>query len=289
MYDSDEPITPRVCRVLEEHLLDDFPRRYGSGEQLGALLKMMLETIRSSSLREQITSEEYESRLRTAKSIFIRVRESINLESEMTEEQKTKFDDSEYWSHKKIHIGDLIDVWPVDSYLLRHVIREYLDEPYMQFRELNYLITDALLYAEISAFGESDIAGEKVSVVYERNCKPSWPKISEVLVGLLKWGGILIGMVAAYQTSKEVFLLLGISAIAHQSVKALLSRDLKHHPEIVVHDLFTQMLALYNRADPRWFNAGAIWEDCAALRSSGATFDGVMYEMLQRQIAATQK
>ncbi|MGI2136044.1 hypothetical protein [Shewanella baltica] len=255
-----------------------------ANRQYYSLAKEMLENLRERSMEEGISADAYNQRITKARDVFDNLRGWLNNEEKMTDKQKETFNDQTFWEHKSSYLGGLFDtkqeIWPILKDELASEIRVYLDTPYMQTKSIDYLLTDALIYAEISNYRENLLVKDRYPNLYGTH----WKSIFKVALFLLKWGLICLGMIFTHNESKELFLLLGISVIAYQSVKSI-----KVKPDDEGWELYLTMMKVYNHTELQWFNAGVIWEMCAVARDKGAIFDGVMYELLQRQIAKINK
>ena len=271
----------------EKEWLGDWPEepeeRWGN-RQYYSLAKEMLENVRSRSMEEGVSPDAYYKRITKAQEVFDNLRAWLNYEEHMTEEQKEDFKVQTFWLHKENYQGGLFDkkqdVWPISRNELVSEVREYLDTPYMQTNSIDYLLIDGLIYAEISSYRESLLAKERFPKLYGAH----WKTFFKVAFFLIKWALISLGLLFTYEESKELFLLLGMSVIAYQSVKSI-----KNEPDDEGWGLYASMVQIYNHTGYQWFNAGVVWEMCAVARDKGAVFDGGMYELLQRQIASHNK
>ena len=252
--------------------------------QYHSLAKDMLENIRSRSMNEGVSPDAYGKRLSKAQDVFDNLRAWLNHEEHMTEEQKKEFKAHDFWRHKELYQGGLSDskqdTWPILRSELVSDVQQYLAMPYMQTDSLDYLLTDALIYAEVSAYRNSLLSKDKFPKLREAH----WSVLFKVALFLIKWVLIAVVMLFTYEQSKEVFLLLGIAVIAYQSV-----RSIKGESDDRGWGLYLGMVELYHNTEDRWFNARVVWEMCGVIRKKGALFDGAMYELLQRQMERHNK
>ena len=86
-------------------------------------------------------------------------------------------------------------------------------------------------------------------------------------------------LLISFQESKEIFLLIGIAVIALQSVKAI-----KATTEDKEWELYAKMVGVYQHCAYKNYNASVIWDMAKNVRDKGAFFDGVMYDLLEKQI-----
>src|SRR5690554_3480826 len=162
----------------EKEWLGDWPKKpeeRWSHRQYYLLAKEMLETIRARSMEEGIPPAAYYERITKAQAVFENLRTWLNYEEHMTEKQKAEFNEQTFWQHKENYQGGLLDkkqdIWAISRNELVSEVREYLDSPYMQTQAIDYLLTDGLIYAEISSYRESLLTKEKFPKTYGTHWK----------------------------------------------------------------------------------------------------------------------
>ncbi|WP_022947392.1 hypothetical protein [Methylohalobius crimeensis] len=106
-----------------------------------------------------------------------------------------------------------------------------------------------------------------------------WKNFFRVAIFIVKWLAISSALLISYQESRDVFILIGIAVIAYQSVKAV-----KATTENKEWDLYAEMVGVYQHCAYKNYNASVIWDMCKKVRDKGAVFDGVMYDLLEKQI-----
>lgn len=240
----------------EKEWLGDWPKdpgdRWGN-RQYYLLAKEMIENVRDRSIEEGLDLGEYYKRITKAQEIFDNLRAWLNYEDHMSETQKKEFEEQTFWRHIENYHGGLLDkkqeVWPISKNELVIEVREYLNTPYMQTKSLDYLLTDALIYAEVSNYRENLLTKEKFPQLYGAR----WKRFFQVLVFLMKWGAISFGLLLTYQESREIFLLFGMTVIAYQSVKSI-----KTEYDRSEWGLYMNMVRVYSHSGYDYFNAGVI-------------------------------
>jgi hypothetical protein len=271
----------------EKEWLGDWPKesedRCGF-EQYYSLAKEMLETVRVRSMEEGISPDDYHKRITKAQEVFDSLRALLNDEEDMSEEQKEEFKKQTFWVHKEGLRNKEQDVWPISRYFLVNKVREYFNAPYMQTNTIDYWLTDALIYAGISSYRKSLLTKVQVPLKSKMIYGSTLDLFCQTVLFLIKWALIFLVLFFSYGKSKEIFLLLGISVIAYQSVKGTIS-----DPWEEGWGLYASMVKVYEHTEYQNFNASVIWEMCAVVREKGAVFDGVMYDLLQRQMAKHNK
>ncbi len=241
-------------------------------KQFYHLAKNLIETVRRRSVEEGISPDEHGRRVGEAYELLDDLHRTLNSKNDIGQAQKV-LDDQILWEHKSIYSPSLgtgfhrvLQVWSIDGSALISSVRDYLEKPYLQTDRLDYLLTDALLYAEASAFQQelSPIDG------------PIRHRRTDFLVFGIKWVLIILASFFLHSISKEAFLLLGIAVITFQAIKTLR----QNHPWAV----HASMLCMYLHCDSQFYNPAVIWDMCKVLRDKGAVFDGVTYDLLQRQM-----
>ncbi|WP_022947391.1 hypothetical protein [Methylohalobius crimeensis] len=157
----------------EQEWLGDWPKepedRYGN-RQYFTLAKELVENVRNRSICNGTRPADYWKKITEAREIFDDLRTWLNYEDNMTEKQKEEFSEQTFWLHKEIYQGGLLnkkqEVWPIArDELISDTVR-YLQTPLMWSDRLDYLLTDALLYAEVSAYRESLLSKERFPEIY---------------------------------------------------------------------------------------------------------------------------
>lgn len=239
----------------------------------------MLENIRSKSAQQSISLDKHVARVNEAKDLLDTLQSCLCDERHLSSEQMEWVNEQTIWHHKEGNQGGLVgkrqNIWPLNREILINTTRQYLDTPYLQTNSLDYLLTDCLIYAEVSAYKECILSKDKLFGFYGRN----WGIFKRTASLLTKW--VIIGgaLMATYNDSKELFLLLGISVVAYQSTKSIKDKASDNG-----WGLFSKMVNVYLHCNHKYYQAAVIWEMCSFVREKGAFFDGVMYELLQRQI-----
>lgn len=276
----------------ERELLGNWPNEpnelYGN-QQYFNLAGEMIKSIRDRSINDGATLEDYRTRITEAQEILDNLQECLNIEYRMTEKQKEDYSEQTFWLHKSAYEGGLYlkdyeqDVWPIDKIGLIAETKRYLNNPFMWTDSLDYLITDALMYVEIKEFRESIFESELAEKYFLGRAI-----FFKITFFLIKWTAMIFALVVSYQESREVFLLIGMSIIAYQSVKAI-----KTTPSIILEKieekekrrkLYFAMCDTYFECNESCYSASAIWDSCMKMRDKGAAYLGVMYDLLQKQM-----
>lgn len=266
----------------ERETLGNWPKephdKFGN-TQYFTLAKELIINVRERSISDGISLEDYSDRLMESYEVFDRLRSWLNYEENMNEEQKKDFNDQIFWLHKERYQGGLLnreqDVWPIVRPELLDDVEQYLQKSYMRSDNLDYLLTDALIYAEIASYLESLRDRYRYSEIFRTRSISFFKNLAFIM----KWVTLVAALVISYSTDRSVFMLVGISIVAYQSVKAFKTKPKKDEEE-----LYADMFALYMHCHPRHFNASVIWDMCKVVRDKGAVFDGVMYKLLEKQM-----
>jgi hypothetical protein len=269
---------------IERGWLGDWPKKtegFDYRQTSDDLALEALETVRSNSCLEGLSLKDYEIRIKRFREIFDGLRYSLN-DTHRTESDK-RINEQSFWNHKKTieTVSDESEAtWPISRGGLEEVILDYLKTPYMQTQSLNYLLTDALVYAELADYKNQSVARSKLPWI--ASAKPS--VIGRFAWMLTKWAVLVSALIFTYEESGFVFLLLGMSIIAYQSIKSLKPNnlDLEGH-------LYRKLTFVYIHLEPRFYNPKVTWELCYEARKEGIVFSGALYDLLELQINSSTK
>tara|TARA_B110000046_G_C12954114_1_gene381477 strand:- start:56 stop:766 length:711 start_codon:yes stop_codon:yes gene_type:complete len=227
---------------VEQEWIGDWPgpRPEKNGpRQYYDLAEKLKKDVRSRSIAEGITPSDYWKIVVDAKEVFDDLRYWMNYSDHMTEKQLEKFSSQRYWLHMSSYEGGLThlkqDVWPINRDELIGSTRKYLESPFMWSESLDYLLTDALIYAETSGFRQSIVKDGLLNVFIGSVGAFSL----NLLRSLVKWIIVLGTLAVSHEVSPELFLALSISVIAYQ-----LSKSISGTPKSKVAKLYTEMVGV---------------------------------------------
>ena len=280
MIDYESEVSSELLQA-EEEFVGTLPST--SRHQHDQLLMGVIQNIRRRSAQQNLDANSHGFRVSKAVDVLEELRSHLNLEHKMTEEQKRLLESASFWSHKDPLDGltepTVGGEWPIAGSTLVEFAQEYFDTKYMQSDELDTLLIDALIYREIVAYRHSIRNNKMLELLVKRRTDNWWRAVAF----LSKWAAVFAVLVFSYTTSKELFLLIGIAVIVFQALKSLHVADNK---EV---DLYKQMVFVYCHCEPVNFNASVVWDMCKVVRDNGAVFDGVMYDLLERQIGKSNQ
>jgi len=271
---------------VEQEWIGDWPgsRPENSPRQYYDLAEKLKKDVRSRSIAEGITPSDYWKLVVDAKELFDNLRHWMNYSDNMTEKQLETFGSQRYWSHQQSYEGGLAnpkqDIWPIERTQLIWDTRKYLESPFMWSDSLDYLLTDALIYAETSSFRQSIVKGGFLNMFIGS----AGTFCLHLLGFLVKWIIVLGTLAVSHEVSRELFLALSISVIAYQ-----LSRSISGTPKSKVAKLYIEMIRVYSACEYKLYNPTVIWDMCRAAREKGATYDAVVYDLLEKQCAKRAK
>lgn len=248
--------------------------------------------IRSRSIADGIApSDHYGELIFDAKHLFDNLRHWMNYSAHMTEKQLEKFGSQEFWFHKMSYEGGLIDpkqdIWPIERNELINDTRQYLESPFMWSDTLDYLLTDALIYAETSACSQSSIV--KDGLLYAFWSQKRWSSMRGTgafrLFGTyIKWIFIFVSLAVAHGVSSELFLALSMSVIAYQLTKSICGTL-----QSKIDKIYNEMIRVYSACEYKLYNPAVIWDMCRVAREQGAMYDAVLYDLLEKQCVQSAK
>jgi len=255
-----------------------------SHRQYYTLAEKLKKDIRSRSITDGIDPQIYGNLIFEAKNLFDDLRRCINYSERMTEKQLEKFHSQMFWYHKESHESGLEnhkqEIWPIKRYNLIDCTHKYLETPVMWSDTLDYLITDALIYAETAATRQFLLESNLLS-----SFMGSAGAFSIKLFGEIgKWSLIFGSLWIAHELSSELFLALSISVIAFQ-----LNKSINGTPQSKVAKLYAEMVNVYTTCNIQNYNPAVIWDMCRTARKQCATYDAVLYDLLEKQCVQNAK
>ena len=271
---------------VEQEWIGDWPgpRPEKGLRQYYDLAEKLIKDVRSRSIAEGITPSDYWKIVVDAKEVFDDLRGWMNWSDLMTEKQLEEFSSQRYWYHQRLDEGGLAkskqEVWPINRDGLIESTHKYLESPFMWSESLDYLLTDALIYAETSSFRQSIVKDGLLNVFIGSVGTFSL----HILRSLVKWIIVLGTLAVSHKVSPELFLALSISVIAYQ-----LSKSISGTPKSKVAKLYTEMVDVYSACSYNYYNPAVIWDMCRAVRKQGAGYDAVVYDLLEKQCAQRAK
>lgn len=238
----------------------------------------LLDSIRKRSIQEGIPPQEHGDRVVIAREILDDIHEWIS-NAHGIEETKNY----DFWSHKSVggpsisNMSNTNHNFPLNRYDLCNHIRRYLQHPYMQTDEIDQRLTDLLLYAELLSLAKS------ISFRKAMMAPTNYEIAITYTLKLLKWTLIAFLLIATYKISREMFTLFGVALIAHKSVAKITEKQTI--PEERYHN---QAWVIYNHSDQAVYNASTIYDLCLTMRRDGTYYDGILFDLLLRQIGRKQ-
>jgi len=225
----------------------------------------LISLIRKRSADENIDENLYRERLERAISFISSLYYCLNDRRSISDDFESV--ESMIWAHKKR--SDLTDsnkdVWPIHGNELFGVVEEYMAYSYLQMDLLDWLLTDALIYNEVSSCKEFGVI--------------SLDKSSSKKYSLLKDSVFLLAVVGSFFIDKSLFIVLGVAyTISYFNDKHRILNTQSY--EFV----YTELVYLYDCCDPKIYNPFAVWEIVRHLTARKKGFVSCLYDLLQRQI-----
>lgn len=271
---------------VEAEWIDKWPPSQAdqlNGGQYLILAEELKKNVRLHSVNHNFSPDKHGSLLSKAKDLFDDLRLGMNYTADFSEEQSKKFDDKCYWYHKDLYQDGLLntdkDVWPISRMELVRDIELYLKMPWMWSSTLDYLLTDALIYAEIADYKGSLEAKKRL---WRLTGETPW--FLKLGMSTTKWLTILVGLAVAHEVSSELFLALAIAVIAYQY-----RISIRESPESKSNSLYAEMVGVYSCCKFDYYNPSVIWDMCAVVRDKGAVFDAAFYNLLEKQITKNKR
>lgn len=268
-----------------------FPR--GLQSQAEDIWRSLVALVRERSATEAVDESEYEDRLVEANELLLDLELALN---DQDYENLNSRPSIPIWFHRgPEHVGGTakVEQEEIKRDMLLDAAAKYLSRQWMQHPEIEWILLDSLLFAEVTAYREAVMSGTAVG-------KVNWPyvfsggNVQKTLY--LRFAGAIVGWIVRYVL--PVVIIWGLVAVGREGIALavgvgygfyLLARLVTWPKRRAVRrkiqdavSLLEKMSHAYSYCSPPVVNPSILRGYLDEATKAGARFDGAVFALLER-------